>query len=433
VAMLVGAHIFVATVYAILGLSFLVTTAMLAWEFWDTEWFALATLHSHLFLFFPIFGTAALVAFYLPSVVFVDMYWRHTTLGRLRFIVGTAVVVLLALGVAQGLLSKPGSWIGSLWYPERLEHQGFIWEVHPSILTNDDRGDPPGCSGLPDQPCKRMAVLEALRSLRSVSQQPHLLARPISRLTRQCVHDPLIEHRNDRERARLCLASSAYSKTLAERGTLLLTLDQPCCEAQRSLVHQINVLQQGNRSTTSRVHEVLLPLKTFFLLVLLVISVLLALRYKSVVMYYPALILKIELSVLSGVVVTLPFPFMGQAYEQASEILFGPPTGTDYRNAAPYFSVAFGVWALLILLFFYRRRDKQAELLGRMAGGAVAGVTALNYQRIVSVFVRYAGAGADYWSVMAMMLIAVAAVLWLLFALPRQNDLEDTTVAPGTA
>jgi nitrate reductase gamma subunit len=45
-----------------------------------------------------------------------------------------------------------------------------------------------------------------------------------------------------------------------------------------------------------------------------------------------------------------------------------------------------------------------------MGGGAVVGIVALNYHRIVSGFVRYAGAGADCWSVMAMILVALGAV-----------------------
>jgi hypothetical protein len=54
-----------------------------------------------------------------------------------------------------------------------------------------------------------------------------------------------------------------------------------------------------------------------------------------------------------------------------------------------------------------------------MGGGAVVGIVALNYHRIVSGFVRYAGAGADCWSVMAMILVALGAVAGLVFALNR--------------
>jgi hypothetical protein len=410
------AHIFVATTYTIIGLSFLLTTGVLAWEFWNNEWFALATFHSHLFLFFPIFGTAGLVAFYLPSVVFVDMYWRHTRLGRSRFIFGTIIVALLAVGVAQGLIAAPGNWIGKIWSPDRARHQSFIWEIDPSVLDRD-QGDPPGCTGLAAHPCKRMPALAALKSLRWVSKQPQLLTRPLRRLARDCSPDTLIEPKS--EPARLCLASSAFFIPPPPRDQLVLTQDSSCCEAQRSLLHQIDFLEGERQSLTRRVHEAVLPLKTFFLLVLLVISVLLALRYKSVVRHYSHIILKLEVAVLAGVVATVPFPFMGQAYELASDLLIGPPKGTDYRNAAPYFSAAFGIWALMILLFFYRHRDKQAELLGRMGGGAVVGVVALNYDRIVSVFVRYAGVGADRWSVMAMILVAAGAVVGLLFAMSR--------------
>ena len=417
--MLLGAHLFVGAVFTLLGVSFLITTVALIAEFWDAEWFTLAALHSHLFLFFPIFGIAALIAFYLPSVVFVDMYWRHTRFGKLRFGLGMLVVMALALLISNGLLARPGSWIGRIWYPEHMERQHFIWEVKPELLLKEDEGEPKGCTGFADRPCNRMSALAALRSLRNFSDQAHSLTNPVGRLTRECVHDPVIEYRNDNERRRLCLAASAFPRSTRTGEKLVLMYDEPCCTAQRSLARQITLMQEMARSNTSRLHERLLPLKTFFLLVLLVISVLLAVRYKSVVAYYSTLILKIELSVLTGVMVTLPFPFMGQAYKQASEILFGPATGPDYRNAASYFSVAFGIWALLILIFFYRRRDKQAELLGRMGSGAVAGLAALNYDRIVSVFVRYAGVGADFGSVLVMLLLAGVPSFWLVRELFR--------------
>jgi hypothetical protein len=71
--------------------------------------------------------------------------------------------------------------------------------------------------------------------------------------------------------------------------------------------------------------------------------VLLVFRYKSVERFCSSRLLKLEVAVLAGVVATLPFPFMGQADEQASDILSRSPTGPDYRNAASYFSAAFGV------------------------------------------------------------------------------------------
>ena len=161
--MLRGAHIFVATIYTAIGLSFFWTTGTLIQEFWDAEWFTLAALHSHLFLFFPIFGIAALIAFYLPSVVFVDMYWRpgHTRLGRTRFCFGMFVVMTLAIAVSNGLLARQGSMFAPMWHTQAANRQHFIWEVRPEVLRTTDTNEPAGCTGFSDRPCTRTSVLSA--------------------------------------------------------------------------------------------------------------------------------------------------------------------------------------------------------------------------------------------------------------------------------
>ena len=69
-----GARIFVAVVFIALGAAFLASTALLILEFQELDWLTLVVAHSHLFLFFPVFGLLALIAFYLPSVVLTHLY-----------------------------------------------------------------------------------------------------------------------------------------------------------------------------------------------------------------------------------------------------------------------------------------------------------------------------------------------------------------------
>ena len=76
----------------VLGLSFLASTGLLIREFQGTDWQAMVLAHSHLFFFFPVFGILALSAFYLPSVVFTDLYWRRLRYGKVRFLVGSEIV-----------------------------------------------------------------------------------------------------------------------------------------------------------------------------------------------------------------------------------------------------------------------------------------------------------------------------------------------------
>ena len=78
--------------------AFVGSTGLLINEYKDAGWEAMAIAHSHLFLFYPLFGILALAAYYLPAVVFTDLYWRHIPYGKLRFLLGAIVVAGLWLG-----------------------------------------------------------------------------------------------------------------------------------------------------------------------------------------------------------------------------------------------------------------------------------------------------------------------------------------------
>ena len=83
-----SSRIFVFIVFAILGVSFWATTGILYWEFSDnwrqpafegTLWFDLLTHYSHVFLFFPLFGTVALFAFFFDTGLLfcLELGWRR--------------------------------------------------------------------------------------------------------------------------------------------------------------------------------------------------------------------------------------------------------------------------------------------------------------------------------------------------------------------
>ena len=77
-----GARIFVATLFLLLAAAFVGSTGLLINEYKDAGWEAMAIAHSHLFIFYPLFGILALAAYYLPAVVFTDLYWRHIRLRQ---------------------------------------------------------------------------------------------------------------------------------------------------------------------------------------------------------------------------------------------------------------------------------------------------------------------------------------------------------------
>jgi len=366
--MLLGARVFVQVVYAIIGLSFWAVTATLFLEYRDAEWFTMATFYSHLFIFFPIFGTVALFAFYWPSVVFLDMYWQHIPGGKIRFTGGLIGLAVIAWFVAQGLLAGP---VRSL------------FEIPPPVLLADV-GEPANCDGIAG-PCVRLPILTGLKNVRRISQRRIGL----SELARNCSPDPLIETLEDKQPRRYCFVSTA------PLSTPILSSDSECCRAQRTFMSMANATANSERSLTAQVHAWTLPLKVFFLLTLLAISLLLALRRQQLEDNYASHMGEIEKGVLIGAAAMLFFPVMNHAFLQSAAMLDVAGGSNSYRSPAPFFSFVFGAWALILVFFFYRRRDKEVEFLGRIGGVIASAVAILKYDIIISYFVRYAGSGAS--------------------------------------
>ena len=104
--MLMWARVFVFLVFSMLGATFLATTGILAWEF-KAHWLDFAALDSHLFVFFPTLGIVALIAFFVPSVLLTDLYWRHISFGKARFLFGFFVLAAASYWISGYLLDSP--------------------------------------------------------------------------------------------------------------------------------------------------------------------------------------------------------------------------------------------------------------------------------------------------------------------------------------
>ncbi|MGI9405326.1 MAG: hypothetical protein ACR2O4_03050 [Hyphomicrobiaceae bacterium] len=382
-AVSVGARFFVGIVFSILGASFIATTAVLIYEFHQTEWFSLAAFYSHLFVFFPTFGLVALAAFYIPACIFTDMYWKHIAHGRLRFLIGFAVVVAASLGLSYMLLQG---------------EERTLWEVTPRTLKSDV-GFPPRCNVV-SKNCDRLPVLQALSDVRETSQHRNGL----SKFGRNCEPDPLIELPAEATALRQCFITG--TKLNAEN----------CCKAQKLFSdHMTASYRNGaNQSLTAKVHNSLLPLKVFFLLVLLVVGALLAIRRVGVDRYYGPWSTRIETGVLTGAAVMLFWPIMNHAFLESAAVLYGTDGDSLFRLLGPGFSVVFGAWGLLLLLFFYRRYEKSIEAVGKIAGLLASAIAVLQYDHIVDYSVRVAGSGASKYTIGLLMLFGLVALVQLM-------------------
>lgn len=393
--MLTWARVFVFLVFLVLAASFLATTASLMWEFKDS-WYDFLATDSHLFVFFPTLGIVALAAFFVPSVLFLDLYWRHVPYGKARFLFGSLVVAAATFWMSGLLLDSP---------------RRSYWESAPQVLAAD-AGEPAGCAQR-GEPCQRLPLLMAVRNLRQVSED----RLGLEGLIRDCsaaTKDALIEPAHTPERRRFCLASTQFSSSPA------LQSDEECCKAQSRLVSyaHANYAVAATRSLTSEIHSMLLPLKVFFLLVLFVISFMLAAHHKKVEQHYRPYLWQMEIGLFTGALCMMFFPLMSQAFLQSSEVLSGTGGRGTFSIIVPIISFLFMVWVLLIGLFFYRRRsDDKLVTVGRLAGLLVSNFGIIKYNLLVTAFVLVFGAGAGKGSLIGLAAASACAAVAMVVAL----------------
>lgn len=408
--------LFVSCVFGILGLSFWATTGVLYWEYSDnwrkpefegSLWFDLMTHYSHVFLFFPLFGTIVLFAFYLPAATFVDMYWRPAKnpendipYAKQRFIGGFVGLVLISVAIAYGL---------------SLGDETSLWQIKRDELREGGRAGEVCALLGEDRKCERVTFPTALANVRRVSQDRER----ITDLKRVCGRDPLVEQRATRERRRYCFVTAKYSRNPEELQSKLLD-DKACCKAlQRFETDARNVHQAGdeNRSLLDRIQYATLGMKIFFLLVILTISVLLACRRGRIMAQYRHLAHRIDRGVIIGTIAMLFLPFMNHAYMLSTELIYGPNDwlgggdGVSFYRVPHALSIAFGIWGFSIMLFFIRREDKEAERMSKIIGTIASGVFVLKYETIIDYAVRFAGPGAGNQSVITLGVIAI--LMWL--------------------
>jgi len=387
------ARIFVAVVYIILGLSFLASTGLLIQEFQGADWRSMVIAHSHLFYFFPVFGLLALCAFYLPSVVFTDLYWRHLSYGVLRFFFGLIVLAGVSWLVAKSLDKPPRA----------------IWEVSPAALSAD-KGEPAGCGGASGVVCQRAPILAALSRLRSEGQ-----ARVgLSKFARNCAADKLLEPPEEMSKLRYCFPADA-------------PLDgETCCKTQQRFADEVARLQAdpAQRSRATVYDTVFLPLKIFFVLVVIGIGLLLSAWRNKIDTLYREHIPAVERGVIIGAFAMLLWPAMDYGYQETTDVLFGRWQGGPHLRL----SLVIAPWALLLLFYFLRRLGKQGETIGQIAGVVTAAVAVLRYEDLNDWAVRLVGIGSQEWIMGGLMALALAGFVALLW--PWQSHF---TVPPGNS
>ena len=443
--MYLGSRLFVAIIFILLGLSFWAVPIQLYLEFghnanlWTLAtktpaldsvamtlathdkqtWFLLLTHYSDLFLFFPIFGTIALVAFFTPASVLVDMYWNtakvapkhRISLSPLRFTVGFVVIILLSFGAAHYMLGGT----------ERT-----LWQLKPSVLQADQGV---GCTGTEN--CQRVAFLDALSNLRMASRERITLYD----LNRTCSRDWFIEPSRQERPARFCPTTTNIKRGASQIEGRWVT-DFACCRSQKLFDAAVKKKFDNprNRSATNDLQIKLWPAHIFFLLTLLVISGLLAFRRKRIEETYPAYSRTIDRGVMIGGIAMVFLPLMHNSFLLTTKLLHGDGGGVSSLHRQPEtFSVAFGLWALLIILSFLHPANKQAEPTGRILGVIASIIFALKANTVTdyTIYLFGAGAGAASLTLMAGIAILLLAMLWLWRRTAKKAEQDEQSASPS--
>jgi hypothetical protein len=189
----------------------------------------------------------------------------------------------------------------------------------------------------------------------------------------------------------------------------------------------------AQRSLTGALDGILfLPLKIFFVLIVVAIAICLAIWRDAMDVHYLELVPAVERGVIIGAFAMLFWPLMDYGYQQTSNALYGR------WGAGPQFRLSLVIvpWALLLLFYFLRRLRKNLEIVGQLAGVVASAIAILRYEEINDWSVRLFGAGADNATIG--LLLGIAALgfvqLWWPFRMPVPRGGEPQAAkAPAAA
>lgn len=374
---MLGARIFVGVIFTLLGVSFLVSTGLLLQDYSTSEWVTVLATYSNLFLFFPVLGLLALIAFFVPSVIFTHLYWNHLPYGRVRFSLGLICAIALSYGFDRYLDQSPRA----------------LWEVSRSALAAD-AGEPAGCKG---DACARASITQVQQSLRQAAQ----VRIGLSKFARGCGEDKLLEPREEMKAQRFCFP--------AQRN-----LDgDACCRVQAAFSKAVDALQANpaTRSLAARWDRILMPMKIFFVVIVIAIGALLAAWRDKVDEFYGPYAPAIERGVIIGGFAMLVWPAMDYAYLSTANVLFG------HEGSGPQFklSLVIAPWMLLLIFYFLRRLGQEGEMMGQISGVVAAGVAVLRYEELNDWANRVVGVGMSQWMLWGLLAFAAAGLLALFW------------------
>jgi hypothetical protein len=120
----------------------------------------------------------------------------------------------------------------------------------------------------------------------------------------------------------------------------------------------------------------------------------------------------VETRVLAGAILMLFWPLLNHSFLQSADILYGNVTNSAFRTIAPFFTVIFGVWSLMLLFFFFRSFPETVKRVGQIAGVIASALAFLRFDEIVGALSRMMGSGADQTTIGIVLLVVISIILF---------------------
>lgn len=379
---------FVSTAFFLLAATFIASSAIVIWDFREADWFSILTLESHLFIFFPLFGTLALTAIYLPSAVLVDLYWRFLPSGRQRILIGLIGIFVVAIAASRYLDAPPRS----------------VWEISASTLLSD-KGEPLDCAEQHLPNCLRVPVLKALAKLARESG----IRYGTTSFARNCITDPLLELPKEMAQERYCFPAGRALK------------GPECCSVQSAFSRYVTQKYLSEpRSLSAMLNPLFLPLKIAFVLLILMVSASIVTTRNQIDEHFSDFAPHIDRSAIIGSIILLFWVAMDNAHYQALNVLYGSH-GDAFRLSV----LVVPCVLLSVVLIVSQGRTGFNEIVSQALAVTTAAVAVLRYEDLMGWIQRLLGSGASHLLLGLLsltMVVGAGVLLWAQNTSPRNSS-----------
>ena len=383
-------RIAVTLAFSLLYFAFLLETGVLIQEFGPSGLaLRLTALDSQNFIFFPLAGLLALVAFWKPTVLLVDAMWRdRLRFGRVVLIASLAVCSVLAWTISSAFQSSDAR---------------SFYEITPRALV-EDAGAPATDSAPPRAPLTD--ILARMKILSGIDKG-------LGAYQAQC----------DREWLQYSTAADVEMLCFPA-GERLPVRD--CCTAKAAFRQHVNALAAKAPSHTGAVHRWVMPVKVFFLLLLLGLGILLVQYRKGLERIHGAIPSGVSFGLALGGAVMLIWPLLNAAYLQTMSLLTGSGSASAYTVVAPLVALGFGAWTLLLVFFHLRSYPSQIEYAAKVGGFIAAAFGVFRYEEITNYLARTLGVGGGPVAIVVFAVGVIALILTVLLGVdPTDIKLDE--------